>query len=688
MARSTSQTPGPAPATTPGPNTRARSRQHTPQPPAPASAARARPTALPPALVGTSSGYGAPGRPVLRGQIATASTTLSAVLETADAPPPREAPRPRAMTRRVPAPPSFADEEIDAAAAGNGRLRSSRSQSPRRAGAPAAADPAEGAGGAAEMARNGTIIDQVVGYAAGRAAPTPPRQASPEHEPGTLAVAARTVPRYASRAYEEAAEGAWYWSRTSFFLFLSAFTLAGCCILVVGFFFAVPHLLTLGKLWAPLGEKFFMEMNQRLAGHPCHLPPSELERLWMEFRTDYSFRTAMNDCDFNKTQLDMRQSAVLGYHAERLTALEQNGKLHDETLRTLEEMLPRLMSVQVVDGEIDIPVAFWQALEQKLSSDASAPLWQAFIASNKRNMEATVAEASHNAVQHAVREGHVISGQMFTEAVAKNYEWLDVHFKDEMRKVEHEVHADIRRIAAQTTTDLIASTRTNLFSSKELELLAKANQVRAAYDAIRQVNYFSTGLAARVNPDFTSPTFGQGTFLQKLRYNPHPPITALTRWEEATDCWCAAPSSKMGNAQITVLMNHVIFPERLVIEHIPAIGTLNISTAPRNLEVWVQRLPGTKLSTKQLQATIYEESGMANACEGPPPTRDHVCVGVGKYEIHTEKTVQSIPMMVDMASLGLAAKTVTVRATKNWGGLATCFYRLRMTGTRVNAGLP
>ncbi|KAK0948765.1 hypothetical protein LTR91_026988, partial [Friedmanniomyces endolithicus] len=239
-------------------------------------------------------------------------------------------------------------------------LRSSRSQSPRRAGAPAAADPAEGAGGAAEMARNGTIIDQVVGYAAGRAAPTPPRQASPEHEPGTLAVAARTVPRYASRAYEEAAEGAWYWSRTSFFLFLSAFTLAGCCILVVGFFFAVPHLLTLGKLWAPLGEKFFMEMNQRLAGHPCHLPPSELERLWMEFRTDYSFRTAMNDCDFNKTQLDMRQSAVLGYHAERLTALEQNGKLHDETLRTLEEMLPRLMSVQVVDGEIDIPVAFWQ----------------------------------------------------------------------------------------------------------------------------------------------------------------------------------------------------------------------------------------------------------------------------------------------------------------------------------------
>ncbi|KAK0948753.1 hypothetical protein LTR91_026997, partial [Friedmanniomyces endolithicus] len=219
-----------------------------------------------------------------------------------------------------------------------------------------------GAGGAAEMARNRTIVDQGAPYVEGRAAPMPPRQASPEHEPGTLAVAARTVPRYVSRAYEETLEEAWRGSRALFFMLILAFTLVACLAVVLGCFFAFPHLLTLSKLWAPLGERFYMLMNQRLAGHPYHLPPSELERLWMEFRTDYSFRTMMNDCDFNKTQLDMRQSATLGYHAERLTALEQKGKLHDETLRTLDDMLPRLMSVQVVDGEIDIPVAFWQAL--------------------------------------------------------------------------------------------------------------------------------------------------------------------------------------------------------------------------------------------------------------------------------------------------------------------------------------
>ncbi|TKA58634.1 hypothetical protein B0A55_11628 [Friedmanniomyces simplex] len=135
-------------------------------------------------------------------------------------------------------------------------------------------------------------------------------------------------------------------------------------------------------------------------------------------------------------------------------------------------------------------------------------------------------------------------------------------------------------------------------------------------------------------------------------------------------------------------MDHVIFPERLVIEHIPAIGTLNISSAPRGLEIWVQRLPGARATTKQIQATVDEYSGLPNACEGPPPSREHVCIGVGKYEIHSEKVVQSIPMMVDTASLGLAAKTVTVRVTKNWGGVATCLYRLRMTGTRVDAGLP
>ncbi|KAK3644752.1 hypothetical protein LTR56_009417 [Elasticomyces elasticus] len=663
---------------TPGPTTRLRSRQSTPQPPAPPSAAKARPTLLPAASVGSSSGYGAPGKPLIRTQIATTSTTLSSVLENADdqtgsaSPTLRRDPsRPRTTTRSTPAPAAFGAEEMPPPPPPASRAPSRRATTTQpTAPAPAPID-------AAEMARNGTFVEPGAPYV------ERPRQPSPRFEPGNVAIAANTLPRFVpafARGFFE--------QLSQVVTFLGPIALAvGATGFLLGMLWLFIQMFFSAAAWAPLGERFTNDVYNWLGTHPYSLPPSQLERAWIEFRLNYSFRDAMNSQDFQKTQLEFMLTHAVKSHEKRIVALEETGKLHEESISALEELIPSLMAVRKIDGQWEIPEAFWPALEQKLSTDF-APLWDAFLRANEKVLNGAVSESTNRRVQELTRDGHVISGKMFTEAVAKNYEWLDTHFKDEMRKVEHEIHNDIRRIASQTTTDIIASTHT-IFTTKELELLAKANQVRASYEALRQHNFFATGLGARIDADMTSPTFGKGNWLHRtLFYDPHPPIAALQRWEEATDCWCAAPSTEMGKAQITVLMNHVIFPERLVIEHIPASGTLNISTAPRNLEVWAERLPGATSTTEQIQASVYEWSGVSEHCEGPPPSKEHICIGRGKYEIHSEKVVQSFAMMVDTASLGLAARRVTVRVTGNWGGRATCLYRLRMTGARVDTGPP
>ncbi|KAK3114009.1 hypothetical protein LTR53_008113 [Teratosphaeriaceae sp. CCFEE 6253] len=667
---------------TPGPTTRARSsRQNTPQP---APAARPRPTALPAVSVGTSSGYGAPGKPTIGAQIATSTTTLSSVLQTARARTPAPAIEEADEEESPPSSPAPAPSrraEMTTAAAASGRQQGAR--------AGATARPASVAGGddVAGTPRVVTFVDGQQQYGAR----DPPR-ASPEYEPGRAALLRRTVPRFVPAAATNAGDEIWsvFWS-----MFLTAFYFAGMFSIFYGFVYCM----TMNSVWAPIGERFSVYMHRQFVGNPHSLPPSELETLWLKFRMDTTISKLLNDKDFyetfNKTRLDMLQTHKLTDHEYRIKELERKGKLHEASVTALEKMLPQTIIVQKTDGQWEIPEYFWEALQQKLEGRESAPLWDAFLRANGLAVEGMVDKAADLRLQYLIRDGHIVSGTMFVEAVQKNYEWLETHFKDEMRKVEYGINADIRRIATETTTELIANTHSNFFSSKELELLAKANQVRASYEAIRQVNFFAVGLGALVDPHLSSPTYKKGgrsfNWFGKsgtIINDPHPPIAALQRWEEADDCWCAAPSTEMGKAQLTVRMTHEMYPEWLHIEHIPASGTLDIKTAPRLFEIWAERLPNSPNSAAQLQQSFIESSGVPIQCEGAPPTPEHICIGHGQYDIHNPKTVQSSRIYGNMDLMGFAIKTATVRVTANWGGHATCLYRVRMTGRRVHVGLP
>lgn len=605
---------------------------------------------LPPVSVGTSSGYGSRGTAQIKSQLFSGKTNLTSVLQTAG---------PAANMASRPDP--IEEESMDHA-----------TEAPRTVGA-------------AGTTRDTTGVDVGLGYQpaqqAGASATIPAVR-----QPGNLEVTARTVPRYIP-----AAAVSWRHELVALIkiLFYIAFGLAAVLVLLGGtiaMLYFSATILSSSKFWAPLGERLYYQMNLRLGEPPYSVPPSELERMWILFRSQYEHRQMLGDLDFdnNKTRLDLLQSALIDSQRLRLDNLEKRLNMHTTSVKRLEELLPSQLAVTIVDGQASIPEEFWSALESKLNDDsAGVRVWDAFLRRNQANIEVISRSSALQAIDAAAESGRVVTAAQFADAVAKNHEWMMRNREEDMRRAEDYIRGQIHDIATNATTDLITRSGA-LFSDKELEILAKANLVRNRYEALRSINYLSPGLGALVDPYLTSPTFVKGkTWLARRLYQAHPPVAALQRWDEATECWCAASSDDMGKAQITVRMEHQIHPKDLIIEHIPATGTLNISSAPRHIDLWAQ-MPKTFVGDiSDLQERLYDFRGQTVKCQDPAPTNRHICIGSGSYAIHSSTHVQTVSAMAPMDEFGIAVDTITVRAVSNWGGEATCFYRLRMTGDRI-----
>lgn len=366
---------------------------------------------------------------------------------------------------------------------------------------------------------------------------------------------------------------------------------------------------------------------------------------------------------------------------------------HYGLLRTSIEELQGALPQQVYvhqnqeTGQFVIPDQFWYALKDKMLYDAdlqagkpvssSVPSWDSFIRTNQARIDQAVSAAAESTVAHALQSaresGHIISQSTFMDLVEENNARLRSYVSEQFDKQRTSLHMHAGQIAERTATALIARLPTSQSGPSQLHNLALANLARNAELALKSVNYFSTGLGAVTNPYLTSPTHKRqqpnmlASLWTKMPFydgpQQYPPSAALEKWDEVTDCWCAAESSEKGKAQVGVIMPSRIIPTSLTIEHIPAQGTLDIASAPKDFEVWV-------LATAS--APSLQE------CSGPPPAKDFVCVGKAAYDIHAPNHVQNFPLWGG-EEVGLV-QTAVVRVESNWGQDWTCVYRIRMHG--------
>ncbi|KAL1303561.1 hypothetical protein AAFC00_006930 [Neodothiora populina] len=331
------------------------------------------------------------------------------------------------------------------------------------------------------------------------------------------------------------------------------------------------------------------------------------------------------------------------------------GKEFRFATQKLEEILPEHMMVRkdAATGEWDLPPNFWTALRERLADEGSAIAWDGFISTNKAKLdEAAGASVSKALSQHQ----QVIDQRLFIERVEQ--------IASEM--------------ASRTTVDMIKAIPAGDKGSNMLYNLALANLARNTDLAIQTVNYFSYGFGAAIDPYLTSPTFeAEKLWLPKrilkqyLSTAPkaHPPSKILQRWDEATDCWCAAESDVQGKAQVGVFMPLPIVPTSITIEHIPARGTIDIGAAPKEFEVWVTN---TEMPFISDIARIDE-----HGC-GEQPGKNYVCIGKGSYSIHGPNHIQNFAL--GASDLVGSVNKAVVKVKNNWGKSYTCLYRLRMHG--------
>lgn len=341
---------------------------------------------------------------------------------------------------------------------------------------------------------------------------------------------------------------------------------------------------------------------------------------------------------------------------QRVTDLESDVRQIRKEIRSathkLEEILPKQLLVQKNEatGQWDLPVDFWNALRERLADEGSSIAWDGFISANKAKLD----EAAQESIERAALKGsHIVNQEMFIERI---------------EQIAGEV-------ASSTTTKLLKALPSADKGVNVLYTLALSNIARNTELAIQTVNYFSWGLGAVIVPGLTSPTQQKRRLStwQKLVGNvgsspiDYKPVKVLQRWEEQTDCWCAAESTDKGKAQVGVLIPQPIVPTSITIEHIPARGTLDIGAAPKEFEVWV-------INTEH---SFPPENRVHDLSCGDQPAKDFVCIGKGKYDIHAPNHIQNFGLQA--ADLGAVNKAV-VKVKNNWGKSYTCIYRIRLHG--------
>jgi hypothetical protein len=345
-----------------------------------------------------------------------------------------------------------------------------------------------------------------------------------------------------------------------------------------------------------------------------------------------------------------------------------------EAIHRFESKLPNAIIVtRNKNGQPVIPDEFWQAISGRILSDESnsTPTWDEFFAKNEAKITGLVQREFDSPKSKTKLD--VLLREEIAQAMEEHYVKYSKRVDHTIAQVKKDLANELKPIAAEEA-------RMAVFDRIRLQSLAVTNLVANAELNLHKVNYFSTGLGARVDAGFTSPTSSDqnkvlATIYRSLFAIPikPPPVAALLPWDEPGDCWCAAIDrrvEKSGRAQLAVILGVPIHPTQVTIEHLPrgAAPRQDLSTAPKSIELWAQ--------------IDDPDQRPAASCKGDGPT-GYVCLGEFQYNIDGSNHIQTFNL--DEASLQPVTKIV-VRVASNWGGAHTCLYRVRLHGSGPDVG--
>lgn len=491
------------------------------------------------------------------------------------------------------------------------------------------------------------------------------------HDPSTLMVFLHTLPRYVRQIMNDTNT----WIKWLFLLFLALL-----CVLL-GF---TLHHIPLSTRMAVARGNVQTGLDIAFRNEPFHLEPQHLAELWYRFKHDNYFTDNLPEHDKHKMQW-----AININFEQRLKNLEKGVAdvssalaMEKDDMEEIRRMLPSQLVLEHKNGEYAIPEDFWQALKDRVVENSDlAPLWQGWLLRNENEASKLHSEYLTSIVDSEFEKRQVVPRTEFLEILQQTNNRLMIEYSEQVLKMWRESAPGVEAHAKQAVNDALENTAASTL--RQLEGLLKAKELQNMHDLLHEVNWFSVPMGSRINPLYTSPTAARPQSWISSIYNlmnpryipPYSPLTALTHWDEAGECWCTNLSAT-GSAQIAVQINKKIHPTSLLIEHIPAKGTIDIKSAPKDIEIWSD--VGNKTEVERFQKIL--DNNMIRLNCGEAPSESFICVWTGVYDIHKYDYVQSFTMALGETDIGLATDLMVVRASSNWGAKHTCFYRLRMTG--------
>jgi hypothetical protein len=423
--------------------------------------------------------------------------------------------------------------------------------------------------------------------------------------------------------------------------------------------------------------------------------------------------------------------------------LKKRPDIDHSAISQLKKILPdEILVKKDKNGNLQITQEFWHALDAKMraenaylqhefthkpSKGSSTPdismaqvenlmenskMWDRFLHINRAQINAWAGEEFDarfpKKLEDSINDGVIASKAHFVELLRQNWDDTQQEIRSEIRKIAKQLGGTIHRVgkaeqdAVGYTKEEIKSISTDvfrtLFSTAQLEAQAKANKNLNVAASSHRLNHFSQGTGAVVNPKLTSPNYlfpsmdrnflikGLSMVIWKPIPTPNPPEVALQKWEEHGDCWCSPSKDADGfGPSLAVIMSNQIYPDQIIIEHVPRSGSLEPGAAPRDMELLAYiEDQETYYTIKQQSDDIFQEEALV---EEPQPF-GFVRIATWTYDSYALSNIQSFPLQIDLSAVEGPSHTnrLIVRSKNNWGGNTvgfTCLYRVRVNGEIV-----
>jgi SUN domain-containing protein 1/2 len=273
--------------------------------------------------------------------------------------------------------------------------------------------------------------------------------------------------------------------------------------------------------------------------------------------------------------------------------------------------------------------------------------------------------------------------EVWTKLLASVHSEVDMMLRQQSNPTQehlrHMVEEEVRRSALKSSG---GSDPTPLLHDMITAALLKYSK-----DTLALPDYALFTAGARIVPSITTDTLVmrsanvlERTLLGRKNVEGRSPATALHPDISVGNCW----PFKGDQAQLGVLLTRRIVVTAITIEHASKDVALDVSTAPREVQVVSSRGGYRKLIfvvghlgrvRKQGENERVSSSRMSKlTCRDEAP--DHLSLGTFTYDPSAPSHIQTFKVDPAIVDLGVDVGVVIFRVNSNWGGDLTCLYRV------------